>query len=115
MDFFIVRPGQNIFEVDLMALIRHYEGLYFQDVKPIASAEFVPSLDGDARVLPEIDKIEVHSRFLQSLKASSIFVVHELINNKLYKKHGAPQPYEGQRFQAELDRLWAAGAYRNLL
>jgi len=115
MDFLTLGPGCSHFEADLMAIIHHYQEIYFSGVKPVSSAEFIDELDGPSRLLPQIDKIEVKRCFSPFPKLCQVLVLHELIHNKLYKEHGAPQHDTGEEFQVEVKRLWDGGAYVDLL
>jgi hypothetical protein len=48
-------------------------------------------------------------------KTTRILILHELIHWSLFQENGDADENEGQRFQAEIQRLWSAGAYKNLL
>ena len=115
MDFRALGPDGSCWEADLMAIIHYYQETYFSDAKPIPSAEFIDDLDGPSRLFPQINKIEVKRCFSPFPKLCRLLVLHELIHNKLYKKHGAPQEDNGEEFQAEVKRLWDGGAYVDLL
>jgi len=97
-----------------MAIVRFYE-VYFPNVAPITSAEFVFELDCPSRVLPEIDRIEISQSLSSFVKLCCFLVLHELIHNKLYKKHGNPQSDTGDVFREEVKRLWEQGVYDGLL
>ena len=115
MDFQTLAPEGSYFEADLMAIINHYQEKHFSEVKPVCSAEFIADLDGPSRLLPQIDKIEVKRCFSPFPRLCRLLVLHELIHNKLYKKHGAAQIVTGEEFQAEVRRLWDDDAYVDLL
>jgi len=115
MGFLTLGPDANCWEADLMAIIHYSQETYFSDTKPISSAEFIDDLEGPSRVLPQIDKIEIKRCFSPFPKLCRLLVLHELIHNKLYKKHGAAQKDTGEEFQAEVKRLWGSDAYVDLL
>jgi hypothetical protein len=115
MDFLVLGPGGNCWEADLMAIIQYCQETYFPDARPISSAEFIDDLDGPSRLLPQIDKVEVKRCLSPFQKLCRLLVLHELIHNKLFRMHGAPQEDTGEEFRAEVNRLWDVDAYVDLL
>jgi hypothetical protein len=113
--FRIYRPDTFFFEADLLAILSHYQNIYFPDVQPILSIEFAASLQGPSRVWPQKDLIEADERLRNFPKLCCILVLHELIHYKLFKKHGKEQSDVGEEFLAEVRRLWDKGAYEGLL
>src|SRR5271165_7154266 len=112
---FRVRRGDGEFwEADLPAILHHFQDAYFADVKPpIEAAEFVSSI-GDsgspACVLPNQNRIELDERVRHFTKLCCILDLHELVNNRLFKKHGAVSCDTGPEFQNELKHLLERGA-----
>ena len=115
MDFLVLGPGRNCWDSDLMAIIHYCQETYFPDARPISSAEFTDDVDGPSRLLPQIDKIEVKRCLSPFPKLCRLLVLHELIHNKLFRKHGAQQEDTGEEFRAEVNRLWDVDAYVDLL
>ncbi len=117
--FRIRRCDGEFWEADLPAILHHFQDAYFAHVKPpIEAAEFVPAI-GDsgspACVLPNQNRIEIDERLRHFTKLCCILVLHELVNNKLFKKHGAVSCDTGPDFQDELKCLLEDGAYFGLL
>jgi hypothetical protein len=59
--------------------------------------------------------IQISSTVARSKKLRQVLILHELIHNALLCQFGDPDHEEGDKFQAEVQRLWDAGAYRKLL
>jgi len=57
---------------------------------------------------PEIERIEVHYTLAPFVKLCRFLVLHELINNNLFKTHGKHIEYHSPEFQNQLKRLWDA-------
>jgi hypothetical protein len=95
-------------------ILRHYELRYFADSAPIQNIRVVP-MDNAACYVLEENCLYVSEASALSWKLIRIVILHELIHRKLLAQNGDPDPDEGDRFQAEVQRLWDAGAYRRLL
>ena len=97
----------------LTSRLQAYERKYFASVAPVLGLELVP-IPGPAGLLPS-RIVQINPVIASFPKICGIMLLHELIHHKLMLEHGDPDEEESERFQAEVARLWEAGAYRNLL
>ena len=100
--------------VTLKYMMRSYEKRYFTDVEPIADLE-IENLDGPSCFYPDRRVIRIHPSVANFPKFCGILILHELIHSKLFQRDHDADVAEGERFQAQVGRLWEQGAYAKLL
>jgi hypothetical protein len=100
-------------ETILERRMRHYERLYFPDVKKVEGLRVV-KVSGPACFSPD-RFIEINPAVAQWRKTTSVLILHELIHNFLEQTTGSRDDDEGEKFQAQVRRLWKAKAYDGLL
>jgi hypothetical protein len=93
--------------------MRRLEQRYFAGIPAVADLEVVEMLD-PAR-LTNGRVIQISSTVARWRKLRQVLILHELIHNALLHRFDDPDHDEGERFQAEVKRLWEAEAYKNLL
>jgi hypothetical protein len=96
-------------------LVRGYEKKFFRDVKPVTSVTVLDGGDSPGFYDPETDTLHINRAFLPFRKSCCIVLLHELVHHKLFKQDGDADPSEGDRFNAEIGRLWREKAYVGLL
>lgn len=101
-------------ELILNRWLERCQAQYFPDVEPVVRVE-VTKVSGPGCLLRDKKIIQVHPAIASWTKLSRIVILHELIHWTLWKRDGDSDAEEGERFQAEVNRLWQAGAYRGLL
>lgn len=106
----VTESGQTV----LTQRLRKYERLYFADTPPVAGLEIV-DIPGPACYRADHVVIQINPAIASFPKICGILILHELIHNKLLHLKNNPDIAEGDRFQAEVRRLWCTGAYANLL
>jgi hypothetical protein len=94
---------------------KKYQAQYFSTTLPAPSVEIGAPDKGPACYLLSENVILIHPAVTPFIKLCKPLTLHELIHFNLFKKYGDPDEPEGQRFQAERQRLWEAGAYADLL
>ena len=88
------------------------EAKYFPESQPIRDLAIVNNPNpGTLRG----DHIEISRNVIRAKKLCKVIILHELIHRWLSCRDGNADKDEGPRFQAEIERLWSRGAYRNLL
>lgn len=101
-------------ELVLNQLVKKYEKLYFSDGELNAEVCVKAPAEGPACSYGNI--IWIHPSVAPfTTKLCHILILHELIHIKLRRKDSDPDEAEGERFQAEVKRLWGKGAYSRLL
>ena len=88
---------------------------YFQDSAPAESLSLSETLDGPSCYVPQANEIILQAALSKYPKLCRVLILHELIHSKLYRENGDPDEAHGERFQAEVKRLWGAGAYAKVL
>ncbi len=88
---------------------------YFSNLPPLAGIEIVALGGNAACFLPDRRVIQINQSVATFHKLCSLLILHELIHAKLLRENGDPDAPEGERFQAEVRRLWEADAYNKLL
>jgi hypothetical protein len=100
-------------EAVLNSRLREFERHYFAGQKPIEGLE-VTQLPGPSQSLVDRRVIQIHPNVATYPKICGILILHELIHSKLLQENGDPDVKESERFQAEVERLYEAKAYRHL-
>ena len=100
-------------ETDLQRALTFFQKEYFSGVPCVAGLEIAPDVPGPA-LLTETGAIRVHSAAATWPRTARVLILHELIHHALQQKDVSDDE-DGEPFQAELERLWKAGAYRKLL
>jgi hypothetical protein len=97
----------------LGAYMKFAEEKYFKGTPPVVDLEMI---DGpDPAILSPERKIQISKNVIRATKMCKVLILHELIHHHLLQKDHDADKDEGPRFQAEVQRLWDAGAYKNLL
>jgi predicted SprT family Zn-dependent metalloprotease len=65
--------------------------------------------------LPSSDTIVINPGITPFAKICQIVLLHELVHRALFRRDADADDVHGKKFQAEMQLLWDAGAYRNLL
>jgi hypothetical protein len=89
--------------------------IYAETTPPDVHIEIVDDACGPACFVSSNQTIYIERSATVSEKFSRIALLHEMIHINLIEDNGDPDENHGSRFQAEVQRLFAAGAYRNLL
>lgn len=105
-------------EVVLLAVLQTQlntlKTMYFQDLSDLEVE--VADLAAPGQLDAETAQIFIDRRIASfQEKTTQIVFLHELIHYKLFKENGDADDAEGERFEAEVRRLWDAGAYIKLL
>lgn len=115
--FYIDDPMEEVRCESSAEVLKHqmriFEVRYFSGIPPVADLE-VGDVEGPAMLTPE-RIIRISPSAASWSKIRQVLVLHELIHHALWQRDGNPDEDEGARFQAEVERLWEAGAYKNLL
>lgn len=74
-----------------------------------------PHPRGPSVYFPEKNLIAISERITPFHELAKIALLHEMIHVKLYAENKDADEAHGERFQAEMQRLIAEGAYNNLL
>jgi hypothetical protein len=94
--------------------IREYTGLLATvEICTVKIGE--PHPRGPSVYFPEKILIAISERITPFHELAKIALLHEVIHVKLYAENEDADEAHGKRFQAEMQRLIAAGAYNNLL
>jgi hypothetical protein len=72
-------------------------------------------MDGPSCYVPQTNEIVLQSSLSKYPKLCRILILHELIHSRLYHENGDPDEAHGERFQAEIKRLWDSGAYAKVM
>ena len=100
-------------EAKLKSYMRAAEQKYFKGSPPAVDLEMI---DGpDPAILSTRRTIQISRNVVRATKMCRVLILHELIHHYLLQKDGDADADEGPRFEAEVQRLWDAGAYKNLL
>jgi hypothetical protein len=109
--------GRELKETMVGHYFESYQRNFFQDVDPAATLKIEAPLDKTPACLwlPK-GEIWINPAMVElSPKTCRIHLLHELIHHKLHFRDGDADAAEGERFQAEVKRLFEAGAYKGLL
>ncbi|HZD75650.1 MAG TPA: hypothetical protein VE218_01510 [Acidobacteriaceae bacterium] len=109
---FEVLAEESANELIMRFCMRRVEQRYFAGAPSVTDLRVVDMRD-PARMKDGV--IEISSTAARWPKMRQVLILHELIHNALFHRFGDPDHEEGERFQAEVKRLWDAGAYKNLL
>jgi hypothetical protein len=99
--------------VTLKHTMRAFEERYFSGSPKVKDLE-VALVEGPAMLTTEL-VIRLNPSVASWPKLSKLLILHELIHNFLLHRDQDADDEEGSRFQAEVSRLWKAGAYVGLL
>lgn len=104
---------------DLCAWANEYDLKYFDGLvakqEPGIDIAIIDNTGGTACFMPENRTAYVEKAITGSEKFCRIVMLHELVHVKLFVTTGDPGEAHGPIFRAEIERLWDAGAYDNLL
>jgi hypothetical protein len=92
-----------------------YQKTYFPRHNPDIHIEFVDDAGGPACFVRLMRTMYIEKSATVSEKFSRIALLHEMIHINLIEDNGDPDENHGSRFQAEVKRLFASGAYSKLL
>ncbi len=97
----------------LRAFLRAAERRYFPGIPNIVGIEIVDN--PNPATLTPLDVIQLNRCVILNEKMCKVLILHELIHHGLLISTGDAHAEEGPPFQAEVERLWKLGAYRQLL
>lgn len=100
-------------ETTLATRLRGYQRRYFPAMEALGLE--LEGLPGPACFLPETKIIRINPSVKAFPKLCAILILHELIHAELLRRDNDADEAEGERFQAEVKRLWACDAYARLL
>jgi hypothetical protein len=100
---------------DFCAWADAYQKAYFPQHNPEIHIEVVDDAGGPACFVRSTKTIYIEKAATVSEKFSRIALLHEIIHINLIEDGGDPDEGHGVRFQAEVRRLFEAGAYKKLL
>jgi predicted SprT family Zn-dependent metalloprotease len=101
---------------DLSRWANEYHRKYFSGgPEPTIKVAFTSEL-GQAGCFIPADEIVLMPQALAAFeKSCRIVLLHEMVHVRLFMENGDPDPGHGERFRAEINRLFSCGAYGNLL
>lgn len=104
-------------EAVLTYQMRAFEHTYFAfpNLPPVSALKVLKDETSAGYYVPEQNLIVLSSLIARFAKVCHPIILHELIHHKLYCENRDPDKDEGVRFEAEIQRLWDAGAYRKML
>lgn len=100
---------------ELCAWADAYQKTYFPRHDPKCNIQIVDNAGGPACFDHSTKIMYVETAATISEKLSRILLLHEMIHINFIEDGQDPDEAHGDRFQAEVRRLFTAGAYRTLL
>jgi hypothetical protein len=100
---------------ELGAWANAYQKTYFPDHDPECGILIVDNAGGPACFDHSTKTMYVERAATISEKLSRILLLHEMVHVNFIEDGQDPDENHGFRFQTEIKRLFAAGAYSNLL
>jgi hypothetical protein len=103
-------------EGDLSKWANEYHKEYFGDgPEPSITIGFASAPGHAGCFIPADGSVLIPQALSAFEKSCRIVLLHEMVHIRLRVENGDPDPGHGQRFKAEIDRLFRCGAYGNLL
>jgi hypothetical protein len=100
-------------EAFLRGFLRSFESRYFAGVLPVEDLSLQAPPEGGPACL-YLNVVRIDPGVAPFYKLCKILILHELIHHKLLISDGDADENEGERFQAEVERLQNEGAYARL-
>jgi hypothetical protein len=100
---------------DLSSWASAYQKQLFPRFNPSCQIKIADDAGGQACFDRSNKTLYIEKAVITSEKLSRILLLHEMIHINLIEENGDPDEAHGDRFQAEIDRLFEAGAYKKLL
>jgi hypothetical protein len=106
--------GKPVTERQMLRWVREYERRYFNGKRLAIAVTIQPRL-ADYASYGLFSIIDISDEVIRSHKLVRILLLHELVHGKLFLETNNTEVKHGPRFQAEVKRLMAQGAYDTLL
>jgi len=101
---------------DLSKWANEYHEKYFSGTpEPTIKTAFTSEPGQAGCFIPAHGSVLIPQALAGFEKACRIVLLHEMVHIRLFLENGDADPEHGDRFKAEINRLFSSGAYGNLL